>query len=101
IRFICEHEPAERAARDLLTAAVWKVFQKNIKTVRETKRDCRDRGFAFGELRIDLTCNLNIRASFFEIPAANIGRIGNRRTNAQRSAPAGLDTISAGHKSDF
>src|SRR5207244_9625541 len=64
IRFICEHEPAERAARDLLTAAVWKVFQKNIKTVRETKRDCRERRFALGALRIGMSWNLTISVSF-------------------------------------
>ena len=34
IGFICEQEPAERAARDLLAAAVGKVLEKNIKTVR-------------------------------------------------------------------
>src|SRR5437867_5779462 len=58
IGFICEHEPAKRAARDLLAAAVGKVLEKNIKTVRETKRDCRDRGLALGKLGIDLTSNL-------------------------------------------
>jgi hypothetical protein len=69
--------------------------------VRETKRECRDPRFAFGELGIDLTCNLNIRVSFLEIAAANIGRIGNGWTNAERSAPARFDSISAGHKFDF
>src|SRR5439155_22159570 len=92
---------AKRAARDLLAAAVGKVLEKNIKTLRETKRDCRDRGLALGKVGIDLTCNLNISASFFEIPAANVGRIGNGRAHAERSAPPGFDSITAGHKFDF
>ena len=101
IGFVCEHEPAERAAGDLLTATMRKIFEKNVKTVCETQRDRCDRGFASGKLGIDFTRNLNIRVAFLEIAAAHIGRIGNRWTDAQCSAPARFDSISAGHKFDF
>ena len=101
IGFVCQHEPAERTAGDLLTATMRKIFEKNVKTVCETQRDRCDRGFAFGKLGIDFTRNLNIRVAFLEIAAAHIGRIGDRRTDAQCSAPARFDSISAGHKFDF
>ena len=78
-----------------------KILEKSVKTVREAQRDSCNRSFAFGELGIDRTRNRNVRVSFFEIPAANIGRIGNGRPDAQGSAPAGLDAISAGHEFDF
>src|SRR4029077_6495977 len=101
IGFVREHEPAKRAAGDLLTATMREIFEKNVKTVRETQRDRCDRSFAFGEFGIDRACNLNIRVAFLEIAAANIGHIGNRWTNAQRSAPARFDSISTGYKPNF
>src|SRR5206468_9896634 len=74
---------------------------KNIKTMRESQRHGRDSGLAFGELGIDCPCDLNVCMSFFEITAANIGRVGNSRTNDQRSAAARLDPISARDELDF
>src|SRR5439155_292236 len=85
----------------LLAAAVGKILEKSVKTVRQTQRDGCNRSFAFGELGIDLTRNRNVRVSFFEIPAANIGCIRNGWPDAQGSAPACLNPISAGYKSDL
>ena len=69
--------------------------------MRESQRHGRDSGLAFGELGIDRPCNLYVRVSFFEIAAANIGRVGNGRPNTQRSAAARLDPISARDELDF
>src|SRR4030095_6658289 len=66
-----------------------------MKTVRESQRHSRDSGLALGELGIDRPCNLNVHVSFFEIAAANIGRVGDSRTNTQRSVAPRLNTISA------
>src|SRR5438034_4328407 len=101
IGLVREQEPAECSAGELLAATVGKIFQKNVKTVRQTQRDGCNRGFALGELGINLTRNRNVRVSFFEIPAANIGRVGNGWTDAQRSSPASLNPISAGYEFDF
>ena len=101
IDLVRQKEPAESAARDLLAAAMGKIFQKNVKTVSKTERDGCDRSFAFGEFGIDCACNPNVDVSFLEISAANIGRIGDRWTDAQRSAPARLDPISTCHEFDL
>src|SRR5436309_14392559 len=69
--------------------------------MRESQRHGRDSGLAFGELGIDRPCNLYLRVSFFEIAAANIGRVGNGRPNTQCSAAARLDPISARDELDF
>src|SRR5689334_10507605 len=69
--------------------------------MRESQRHGCDSGFAFGELGIDRPCNLKVRVSFFEVTAANIGRIGNGRANTQRSAAARLDSISARDELDL
>src|SRR5262249_38651824 len=101
VGFIREQEPAKCAARDLLATTVRKIFQKDIKTVRESQRYGRNSGLTFGELGIDCACNLNVHVPFFEITAANIGRVGNRRTNTQRSAAPRFDPISTRDELDF
>src|SRR5947199_419308 len=63
--------------------------------MRESQRHGRDSGLSLGELGIDRPRNLDIHVSFFEIAAANIGRVGNGWTNTQRSAATRLDPISA------
>src|SRR5207302_4245332 len=85
IGFIRKQEPAKCAARDLLATTVRKIFEENIKTMRESQRHSRHSSLALGELGIDRPCNLNVRVSFFEIAAANIGRVGNWRADTQRS----------------
>ena len=49
--------------------------------MRESQRQSRNSGLALGKLGIDRPRNLNVHVSFFEITAANIGRVGNGRAN--------------------